>query len=164
MLPKIQTILYATDLSPRSPEVFRYAMSVAQQYGARIVIVHALEPLSPFARSLVDLYLPKDQTEKLHADAVERMREIVRERLELFCTEELCQDPQGRDRVADIRILDGRPPEVILQEAVRLKPELLVLGSHGHSAVGEILLGTTAHRVMQRSPVPVLLVRMAKKS
>jgi len=162
MLPKMQTILYATDLSPRSPEVFRYAMSVAQQYGGKIVILHAMEPLSPFAKSMVDLYISKEQGEKLHAGAVERMRETVRQRLELFCTEELCRDPEGRDRVADVRILDGRPSEVILAEAARLKPDLIVLGSHGHTAVGEVLLGTTAHRVTQRATVPVLLVRTAK--
>lgn len=162
MLPKIETILYATDLSERSPEVFHYAMSLAQQYGGKIVIVHALEPLSPFAKSMVDLYVSKEQTEKLHGDAVERVRETVRQRLELFCTEELCTDPQGRDRVADIRILDGRPAEVVLDEAARLKPDIIVMGSHGHTAVGEILLGTTAHRVMQRAKVPVLLVRMTK--
>lgn len=162
MLPKFQTILYATDLSPRSPEVFRYAMSLAQQYGGKIVILYAMEPLSPFAKSMVDLYVSKEQSEQLHAGAVERMRDTLRQRLELFCTGELCQDPQGRDRVADIRILDGRPSEVILAEAARLKPDLIVLGSHGHTAVGEILLGTTAHRVMQRATAPVLLVRMGK--
>jgi nucleotide-binding universal stress UspA family protein len=162
MLPKFQTILYATDLSEHSPEVFHYAMSLAQQYGGKIVIVHALEPLSPFAKSMVDLYVSKEQTEKLHASAVERVRETVRERLELFCKEELCTDPQGRDRVADIRILDGRPAEVILEEAARLRPDVIVMGSHGHTAVGEILLGTTAHRVMQRARVPVLLVRLRK--
>ena len=161
MLPKIQTILYATDLSPHSPRVFRYAMSLAQQYEAKIVIVHAMEPLSPFAKSMVDLYVSKEQSEKLHADAIEKMKETIRERLEVFCKDELCTDPEGRDRVADILILEGRPPEVILQEIARRKPDLVVMGSHGHTAVGEILLGTTAHRVMQRSPVPVLLVRLA---
>ncbi len=162
MLPKIETILYATDLSPHSPGVFRYAMSLAQQYGGKIVIVHAMEPLSPFAKSMVDLYVSKEKSEKLHADAMEKMQDMIRERLELFCKDELCTDPQGRDRVTDILILEGRPPEVILQEAARLKPDVIVMGSHGHTAVGEILLGTTAHRVMQRSPVPVLLVRLGK--
>lgn len=163
MLPKIDTILYATDLSPHSPRVFRHAMSLAQQYGSKIIIVHAMEPLSPFAKSMVDLYVSKEQNEKLHAEAMEKMQDIIRERLELFCKDELCTDPEGRDRVKEILILEGRPSEVILREAARLKPDLIVLGSHGHTAVGEILLGTTAHRVMQRSPVPVLLVRLNKE-
>jgi len=162
MLPKIDTILYATDLSPHSPEVFRYAMSLAQQYGGKIIIVHAMEPLSPFAKSMVDLYVTKEQNEKLHAEAMSKMQDIIRERLELFCKDELCTDPAGRDRVKDILILEGQPPEVILRETKRLNPDLIVMGSHGHTAVGEILLGTTAHRVMQRSPVPVFLVRLGK--
>jgi nucleotide-binding universal stress UspA family protein len=163
MLPQLKTILYATDLSAHSPRVFRYAMSLAQQYGGKIVIVHAMEPLSPFAKSMVDLYVSKEQNEKLHGEALEKMKDMIRERLELFCKDELCTDPAGRDRVTDILILEGRPPEVILEQAARLKPDLIVMGSHGHTAVGEILLGTTAHRVMQRAPVPVFLVRLAKE-
>ena len=41
-------------------------------------------------------------------------------------------------------------------------PTPIVMGSHGHTAVGELLLGSTAHRVAQRSTVPVLLVRVAE--
>lgn len=163
MLPHIETILYATDLSPRAPEVFRYAMSLAQRYGAKIVIAHAVEPLSPYGKSMVDLYLSKETSEELHEQARERLVEEIRNRLELFCTEELCTDPEGRDRVTDIVIREGHPVDVILREAERTQADLVVLGSHGHTAVGEILLGSVAHRVMQRAPVPVFLVRHRKK-
>lgn len=163
MLPEFKTILYATDLSPRAPEVFRYAMSLAQKYGAKIHILHAVEPLTPFARSMVDLYLSRETTDELHKSARDSMIEQIRRRLDLFCTDELCTDPEGRDRVAGVIIDEGRPADLILREAERLHADLIVMGSHGHTAVGEILLGTTAHRVMQRAAVPVFLVRMRKK-
>ncbi len=162
MLPEFKTILYPTDLSAHSPEIFRYAVSLAERYDAKIVIVHAVEPLSPFAKSMVDLYVTKEKSEELHREAVESMLAEIHRRLEKFCDQELCTDPGYSKRVAEIKVLEGRPAEVILQEIKRVKPGLVVMGSHGHTAVGEILLGTTAHRVTQRSPVPVLLVRLPK--
>jgi len=36
--------------------------------------------------------------------------------------------------------------------------ELIVLGSHGHSAIGEAVLGSVAHRITMKATVPVLLV------
>ncbi len=159
MLPEIRTILFATDLSPHAPRVFRWAMSLAQRYDARIVVVHALEPLNPTARSMVDLYLPEDTRQKLDAEGRERILARIRERLELFCEEETCTDPAGRDRVQEVRVVEGRPYQAILDEAQRCGADVIVMGSHGHSAVGEVLLGSVAHRVTQRARIPVLIVR-----
>ncbi|RMG89189.1 MAG: universal stress protein [Candidatus Dadabacteria bacterium] len=159
MLPEIRTILFASDLSPRAPDAFRWAMSLAQRYDAKIIIVHALEPLTPMTKSMVDVYLPKEVREKLDAEGRQRIMDRVRERLELFCQEETCTDPQGRDRVKEIRIVEGRPSQAILDEAERCQADVIVMGSHGHSAVGEVLLGSVAHRVTQRAKVPVLVVR-----
>ena len=47
MIPKIKKILYATDLSKNSSYAFLYAVEMARQNHARIVILHALEPLRP---------------------------------------------------------------------------------------------------------------------
>ena len=159
MLPEIRTILFATDLSSHAPRVFRWAVSLAQRYDARIVVVHALEPLNPTARSMVDLYLPKETRQRLDAEGRERIVEKIRERLELFCQEETCTDPAGRDRVREVRVVEGRPYQAILDEAQRCGADVIVMGSHGHSAMGEVLLGSVAHRVTQRARVPVLIVR-----
>ncbi|GAB4283588.1 MAG: universal stress protein [Deferrisomatales bacterium] len=159
MLPDIHTILYATDLGEHAPRVFRYAMSVAQRYDARVAIVHALEPLSPTARRLVEDHVSKDVLDSLRREGFDRVARQVRERLARFCEEELGAAGCA-DRVAEIVVREGRPSQVILEEAQRLGADLIVMGSHGHTAVTEVLLGTTAHRVMQRAQVPVLLVRV----
>ncbi len=159
MSPEFRTILYATDLSPRSAEAFRYALSLARRYEAKIHVLHAVEPLGSFAKSMVELYLPKEQSDALHQAGREKVLGELRRRLEALGAAEGAADPGAADRVASVRVVEGRPGEAILAEAGRLGADLIVMGSHGHSTVGEILLGTTAHRVMQRSPVPVLLVR-----
>lgn len=163
MLPEIHTIVYATDLSPRSPEAFRYAMSLAHKYDAEIVLVYAVEPLPPMAQSLVSMYLPEGESDTgIPAATRERLFADIRDRLRHFCQDEVCVDLGGHERVAEIVVREGHAAEVILAESARVGADLVVMGAHGHSAVGELLLGSVSHTVVQRCPVPVLIVRHPK--
>ncbi|HSH70328.1 MAG TPA: universal stress protein [Deferrisomatales bacterium] len=160
MLPEIRTILYPTDLDPRAPEVFRYTMSLAHRYDAKIVLLHVVEPLTQYARSVVEMYLPEGKGNTLREEARDRILADLHTRLRHFCQDEVCIDLGGDERVSEIRVLEGNPTEVILAEAKRVGADLLVLGAHRHTAVGEMLLGSVSHKVLQRAPVPVLLVRL----
>lgn len=160
MLPKIQKILYATGLGAGAPYVFRYALSLAQQYGAKIAVVHGMEPLTPFAQSLVELHISHEQSEQIHQNAREAMVGKIEERLELLCTKELCNDSEGRSRVCGIVIEEGSPSEVILRQAEKSGVDLIVMGSHRHTVVGDAMLGTTTHKVLHSSKIPVLVVRI----
>lgn len=160
MLPKIQKILFATGLGAGAPYVFRYALSLAQQYGAKIAVVHGMETLTPFAQSLVELHISHEQSEQIHQDARKAMVGKIEQRLELLCTKELCNDSEGRSRVCGIVIEEGAPSEVILQQAEKLGVDLIVMGSHRHTVVGDAMLGSTTHKVLHSSTIPVLVVRI----
>lgn len=159
MLPVYKTILCATDLGRTASRVLRHALALADRFGGSVVVVHAVEPLGPSARHMFELYAGEEAAHQEEA----RWRQVadqMRERLRDFCDGEPCCAADGRALVADTRVLRGRPSEVILKEAARVGADAIVLGAHGHTTVGEILLGSTAHRVAQKSPVPVLLVRV----
>lgn len=163
MLPEIRTIVYATDLSPRASETFRYAMSLAHKYDAKIVLVYAVEPLPPMARTLVSMYLPDGEAEDgIPAATKDRLFADIRGELQHVCQDEVCLDLGGHERVAEIVVREGRAAKVILAESARVGADLVVIGAHGHSAVGELLLGSVSHTVAQRCPVPVLIVRHPK--
>ncbi|MGD8721592.1 MAG: universal stress protein, partial [Desulfobacterales bacterium] len=49
MLPDIKIILYATDLSENARRAFGYAASLANRYGAKIIVLHVIEDFSPSA-------------------------------------------------------------------------------------------------------------------
>ena len=53
MIPKIQNVLYATDLSKNSAYAFRYAVNTARKHDAKIHILHVIESLSPQAEALM---------------------------------------------------------------------------------------------------------------
>jgi nucleotide-binding universal stress UspA family protein len=162
MLPAFSTILYATDLGRSAPTVLRHALSLARAYGGRVVCVHAVEPLGPSARHMVELYAGAETSPEAEERRWRELQRSLAGRLQTFCREEPCRDAEGRDLLAEVRVERGRPDQVILAEARRLGADAIVMGSHGHSSVGELFLGSTAHRVMQRATVPVLLVRVAE--
>jgi nucleotide-binding universal stress UspA family protein len=53
----------------------------------------------------------------------------------------------------------GHPAEAIAARAEADKPDLIVMGTHGHSALGNLVLGSAATGVLARCKVPVLLIR-----
>lgn len=160
MLPRIKNILYATDLGPGAPYVFRYALSLAQQHDARITILYAVEPLGTFGQSLVELHISHAQAEQMHEQARNQIKAQLEERLERLCAQEAAQAPDGRTLVESILVREGQSSVTILDQARRSSADLIVMGTHRHTALGEALLGTTASKVLHGSELPVLLVRV----
>ena len=158
MLPKLRKLIYASDLGDNAPMVFAYAVALARRHDARIIFVHALEPLGPAARSLVRNMIPQDQLQQLESEGLSRVRDEIEGRIQLFCDNELGADETAKDIVDDIRIIEGHAAEVILEQARECDADLIVLGSHSRKGIHRVLLGSVAQKVMQRSERPVLLV------
>lgn len=57
------------------------------------------------------------------------------------------------------RALVGAAADAIAEVAEQEKPDVLLMGSHGHGAVGGVILGSVSTRVIARTKVPVLLIR-----
>jgi nucleotide-binding universal stress UspA family protein len=160
MLPDIRTILYATGLGPAAPYVYRYAMSLASRYDAGIIAVHGMEPLSPFAQSLVELHVSHERTEEMHRQAREQVKERLRERIQRLCMMDSAENPGECDRIREIIVMEGQPAQVVLEAATRVDADLIVMGSHRHTVIGEAMLGTTTHKVLHGTAKPVLVVRI----
>ncbi len=158
MLPTIKKLIYATDLSPDGPQIFRHAVALAKQHGAQIILLHALEPLGPTATSLVRNVVPTETLERLEREGLSKVREQIHNRLQRFCDEELGGGSQVEDLVTEIRIVEGPPAMVIVEQAQELGADLIVMGMHGYTALERMLLGSVANKVVQQCRVPVLLV------
>ncbi|WP_305044435.1 universal stress protein [Geoalkalibacter sp.] len=160
MLPEIKTILYATDLGAGAPHVFRYALAEAEKHDARIVVLHALEPLSSFGQQLVELHISHEQSEQIHRQAREHARKKIEERVRRLCDKEVCHAPSGAALVKEIRVVEGNPAVEIIEQARAVKADLIIMGTHRHTVLGDAVLGHTANKVMHRAEIPVLLVRI----
>jgi len=160
MIPIIKKILYATDLSSHSHNGFRYALSLAQHYQAQITLVHVIEPLGSSGTALLDAYITQETADKLHQQAIEETRTKIHQRLKtLFLPEVNCTVADSQF-IADVTVLYGAPAQEIVQCAKKIAAHLIVVGTHGYSPIGEILIGSTARKMTQISPIPVLVVPM----
>lgn len=160
MLPQIKTILYATGLGPGAPYVFRYALALARQHQARIVAVHAIEPLTPFGQSLVEQYISHDTSEEMHKKAQETVKAQIQARIEALCAKE-CNGATGcQDLVSAIRVVEGYPAQAILAAAGECAADLIVMGSHRHTMIGEVVLGSTTRKVLHGAGQPVFVVKI----
>ncbi|MGB5064225.1 MAG: universal stress protein [Candidatus Competibacter sp.] len=161
MIPQVKTILYTTALGSHTRPVFRFTVGLAKQLGARIILLHVVEPLSNSVRFLIDSYLKPDAAKDLHRQASEGMLEKIHQRMEAFCTEELGSTLEQTEVIAEVRVASGLACEVILSEADRHNVDLIVMGTHTGSGMRADLLGSTTRRITLLSKRPVLIVPVA---
>jgi len=138
-------ILVAVDLSPASSRVVEAAGRVAKLTGAKVYLLHAAEPEPDFVG--YDAGPEVVRTQVAH--------ELRREHRDVQAlAEELRND--GLDATA--LLVRGPTVETTLKEADNLEAELIVVGTHGHGAVYDVLIGSYSTGIIRRSKLPVLVV------
>jgi nucleotide-binding universal stress UspA family protein len=161
MIPKIKKILYATDLSENSAYAFRYAVSSAQQHGAKIHILHVLEEIKT---SLLWAYFEMDKLQEIREKGKEEIKDRIQKRLEIFCQREFMDDPECRDLVASTEVVEGDPAAEILRKANELEADLVVMGTHGKGLLAHAFLGSVAEKILHRIKIPVLTIPIPKET
>jgi len=157
MIPSIQKILYATDLSPNSAYAFRYAINSAQKHDARIVILHVFEHL-PGSRAAVGWYFDEELKQKIFQEKKSDIVDRIRKRLETFCEKELGGNAGCADRVLSIEICEGYPENEILRVADDFECDAIVMGTHGKGLLRHTFLGSTARKVLRRVRKPIFII------
>jgi len=165
---QIKKILYATDLSESAVHAFSYAVSLANMYGAGITILHVLTefPGEEFITNMVDTDTWNEIKNRHYSEARQQLigkkrdHVAIREVLQAF-SEEAKADGEDQSFVTDeIIIKKGDTAEIIVQTAKEQNCDLIVMGTHGHSAIADALIGSTAKWVVRQSPIPVLVIRL----
>ncbi len=132
-------ILVATDGSKFSEAAVCYAIRLAKENGAKITIIHVAN-----VHGYVEV-LWHDMKKRYREEGEKVLRDV----------QEHC-NLEGVE--ADTLLEEGVPYLKIVEAAKKLHCDLIVLGSHGHSGLEKILLGSVAERVIGISPVPVMVV------
>ena len=158
MFPEIKTIVYASDLGQHTRPVFQHAIALAQKFEAKIVVVHVMEPLGVSAQAIIDSYLPEGSYAELHQEGFAKSRALMKERVEKACEEELGVSADESQLIDSIEVLEGFPAQAIYDLAKQRGAQMIVMGAHGHSRLGEWFIGSTARKLTHMSKIPVLLV------
>lgn len=140
-------ILFATDFSESSDHAFDYALTLAQQFGSRLTILHVInEPVD-----LRGFYVPHISFENLEKEIEEGARKMMAKFLATHMT--------GFSNY-QTAIVSGVPWEEILKRAESDRSSCIVLGTQGRSGIDHLLFGSTAERVVRKALCPVVTVRL----
>ncbi|MEB0048465.1 MULTISPECIES: universal stress protein [unclassified Pseudomonas] len=160
----IRAMLYATDLGLYAPVVMQHALALARTFNADLYVVHAVEPMGLFAESVLQSYLDKKALNEFHSQGLNTVIASIEQRVLDSFREELGDEgAQDLQRIQAVRVLQGEPSQVILDQVQKLSVDLLIVGSHSQGAGTQMPLGRTAARVLQLSPVPVYLVPLVQR-
>ena len=139
------SILVAVDLSPASEKVVAAAGRVAKLTGAPVYILHAAEPEPDFVG-----YDAGPETVRTQV-----AQELRREHRGV---QALAENLRKAGLDATALLVRGPTVETTLKEAEKLEAELIVLGTHGHGAVYDVLIGSYSAGIIRKSKLPVLVV------
>lgn len=142
--PTFSTILVATDLSSGSDRAFEVALTVAGKLGARIELVHVIDPALqdfPFGIPYPDAagaLADRGTVERALAERVARAR--------------------AAGVPCEVRVLAGAAEIEIVRRATAIRADLVVVGTHGRTGLAHVMMGSIAERVVQHAGRPVLSV------
>lgn len=156
-------ILYATDLSETAKKAARYALSLAQEYKAELSVINVVpdmvEELSAGMGYDLAGHFGQDKLNSFYEEGFEKSENAMIERILVVLKEAGGELEEGTVK-PEVVVKVGHPVRQIIDFAKDGGFDLIVIGTHGHSMLDELLLGSVARGVVKKSPVPVLTVRL----
>ena len=142
---KLKAILVPIDFSESSLKALRYALPLAENFGAKITLIHVVEPrISP-------------EEMVLSSDIVELRNVLVKDGWQKL--KSLCHQTIKPAIASDTVVKVGRPYEEIVAAAKTHKADLIIIATRGYTGLKHFFIGSTAERVVRHAPCPVLTVR-----
>jgi nucleotide-binding universal stress UspA family protein len=145
----MKTILAPIDFSRITDAVVDEAVTLAKAVDGRVVLLAVTQPpvvMSEYA-AMMDIAELTAAGEKNAARQLEKIEEKIKP---LAVNTESVQ-------------LVGSPVTHIVDQAAKFEADYIVMGSHGHTAFYDLLVGSTTHGVLKRARCPVVIVPAAKE-
>ena len=149
-MARVKKILAPTDFSETSQVGIRYALEMARDTSAEVVVYHAIEVGGEW----------KDNPPKVAAyhDMLEERRRLLGK----FVADNFadCID------LVEVRyaVEFGTPYKNIVEKAADEAVDMIVMSTHGRTGVNHFILGSVAEMVVARAPCPVLIVPRRERS
>ena len=147
----ILKILIPSDGSKTAIKAAAYAVDLAKQLKASIIILSVIDQRSLIAKTVSASETPRH--------IIEPIEDYLKEAAEGYAGEikRLCDKNGVKSKTV---ITAGHPVEGIVKEAARAKADLIIMGSHGKSALAAAVLGSVAYGVLHKgTKIAVLIVR-----
>src|SRR4030043_647155 len=145
-------ILFCTDFSENSHWDFTYTLNLAKTYKSKLFILHVTP--EPYHPDQLSIYLPQEKLEELRTS---QKKELEKE-LNTHYLRKLKEFKNYK-----VLFKEGEPFVEIIQMAKKESVNLIVMGTHGRTGLDHVLFGSTAEKVVRKSPCPVLTIRLPGK-
>ncbi len=140
----MKTILVSIDFSDVSKRVVEEAVELARGVNGRLVVLHVVQP---------PVLTDSDFGTQLSAEYATLATESAEKQLA-----KLKQQLKADGLTVEARNASGYPGQVIVDAADDVAADYIVLGSHGHGAFYDLIVGSTATRVLKQASCPVVIV------
>jgi nucleotide-binding universal stress UspA family protein len=147
----LHRILVPTDFGKSSENALTYALAFAQKFGARVWLLHVVQDVTLFIPEAVFTTPPP-------VPPVEQFIAAARAALER-AVKGLKVD--GVTVQPEVGV--GPPADEIVRYAKGNAIDLIVMGTHGHTGLAHVVLGSVAEKVVRMAPCPVLVVRDSER-
>ena len=141
----MKTIVALVDFSDMTFKLLKQAHQLASAFGSEVILLHVVSPdpvVVDFGMAPTVYRPPSPETIAAEGDRLSQLQES----LEKFGVRTSTRQIQGT-RVEDL-----------IEECRRLGADLIIVGSHGHGAVYNLLVGSITSQVLKSAPCPVLVV------
>lgn len=142
----MKTLIVAVDFSSGTKKVLDAAAKLAVALREKIYLVHVVDDTPAYAvYGLYSEQVPmiNEYSEMAKKVALRKLNDLKDEfSLGNFETE----------------LLIGRPQDAILEFAEKVDADMVVVGTHGHSVIGSLFMGSVASSLVRRAKLPVMVV------
>ena len=140
----MKTVLAPIDFSPVTPRVIDEAIRIARVTDARLVLLNVVGPTLVVSSEFAETRATTERIPEAEAEVAARLTELQRALRSTGVT-------------AHVVHRQGPVAEGIIEQAERLDADYIVMGSHGHSAIYDLIVGSTTSAVLKRAGCPVVI-------
>lgn len=136
----IRAILFPTDFSEKATVAFPLACSLARDHGATLIVLH----VTRFDPLFIEGAMIPAPSPVYRGELESKLREMR---------------PEALGVRAEYHLVEGHPAVEINRLAKEHPCDLIVMGTHGRTGIGRLLMGSIAEEVVRKAPCPVLTVK-----
>jgi universal stress protein A len=142
----IRHILAPTDFSELSNQGLKSALELAQSFGAKLLLLHVVEPPSYPLEGIVPSHLGATLLDDLERQASREFAQMLPE-------------TQGSKLDVARRVVVGIPYRKIVEVAAGENADLIVMTTHGRTGLSHLVMGSVAEKIVRTAACPVLTIR-----
>ncbi len=141
---KFERILFPTDFSHHAGHAQEYAVALAREFKAELLVIHVVQLYS----YVVDFGMENARQYEAISGTLQKL------------LDELLEGLAAEPFAVSGRLVQGDPTVETVRAAQEEACDLIVMGTHGRGALEHVLMGSVAERVVRKATCPVLTVRL----